>query len=96
MTATSTPAAAASPAAPATYAPGTCVRITTQVARQGQAYTSCVEGVVVKHESKPTGSWFAHGKNDKLWLDRLTIKKADGEVFVCNLDLLAHVEVLGQ
>lgn len=89
----------ASPAAPAStpvFAPGTRVRITTQVARQEKTYASTVEGTVVKHEQKPTGSWFAHGKNDRLWLDRLTVKKADGEVFVCNLDQLARVEVLGQ
>ncbi len=86
---------AAAPASPV-FAPGTRVRITTQMARQEQTLSSCVEGTVVSHRQKPTGSWFAHGKNDKLWLDRLTVQKADGELFVCNLDQLARVEVLGQ
>ncbi|MBI5763401.1 MAG: hypothetical protein HZA51_07745 [Planctomycetes bacterium] len=29
---------------------------------------------------QPTGSWFAHGKNDRLWLNRLRLLKDDGEV----------------
>ena len=38
------------------------------------------EGEVLSVESKPTGSWFAHGKGDKLWLTRLRIRKEDGEL----------------
>ena len=91
----STTSPTAVPASPV-FTPGTRVRITTQMARQEQTLSSSVEGTVVSHQQKPTGSWFAHGKNDKLWLDRLTVRKADGEMFVSNLDQLTRVEVLGQ
>jgi hypothetical protein len=56
--------------------------------------TSDVVGTVVEYEQKQTGSWYAHSKNDKLWLDRLLIKKDDGELTTLNLDDYSHVEVL--
>lgn len=96
---TATPAArsaavlAAAPAAKV-FAPGTRVRVTTQAPRQEGTFTSVIEGVVVGQAQKPTGSWFAHGKNDKLWLERLTVRKDDGELVVCNLDGLASVEAI--
>ena len=49
---------------------------------------------VVEYEQKQTGSWYAHSKNDKLWLDRLLIRKADGELTTLNLDDYSHVEIL--
>jgi hypothetical protein len=42
-----------------------------------------------------TGSWFAHGKDDKVWLDRIELRKDDGEMVVCNLDQFSEVEVVG-
>ncbi len=38
-----------------------------------------VAGTVVDWVVRPTGSWFAHGKHDKLWLKRLVLRKVDGE-----------------
>lgn len=75
-------------------APGTRVRITKQVARQGNALTSSVEGTVLKAEQRKTGSWFAHSKDDRLWLDRLEITKDDGEIYVCNVDAHTVIEVV--
>jgi len=34
----------------------------------------------------PTGSWFARGKDDRLWLKRLRLRKADGEVSLLVVD----------
>jgi len=34
----------------------------------------------------PTGSWFARGKDDRLWLKRLRLRKADGETTVLVVD----------
>jgi len=34
----------------------------------------------LEYSQQQTGSWFAHSKDDKLWLDRLLIRKADGEL----------------
>ena len=73
--------------------PGAKVKITQQIAGRTQAWTSDVRGTIVNFEQKPTGSWFAHAKGDKLWLDRLTISKADGELTTLNLDDYSHVEI---
>lgn len=74
--------------------PGTRVRIIKQVARQGQAFTSAIEGTVVKAEQRKTGSWFAHSKDDRLWLDRLEIHKDDGEIYICNVEPHTRIEIL--
>lgn len=74
--------------------PGMRVRVTKQVARQGEPITTEVVGVVVCHEQQKTGSWFAHSKDDKLWLDALEIVKDDGERYICNIDAHTRVDVL--
>jgi len=71
---------------------GQRVRVIQQIVQRDETWTQQVEGEVVKIEQKKTGSWYAHGKDDKLWLDRLTLKKSDGEIVVCNLDRFSHIE----
>ena len=56
--------------------------------------TTRVEGVVESFGQSKTGSWFAHSKDRKLWLDRVEIRKDDGEMVVCNLDQYTQVEPL--
>lgn len=75
------------------FAAGQKVVVTQQIAQREQTWTSRVEGEVVKFEQAKTGSWFAHAKGDRLWLDRLTLKKADGEIIVLNLDPYTRVEL---
>ena len=58
--------------------PGAKVKVTQQIAARHYSLTKEVVGDVVSYEQKQTGSWYAHSKNDKLWLDRLVLKKADG------------------
>ncbi len=53
-----------------------------------------VEGVVVLAEQQKTGSWFAHSEDKKLWMDRLELRKDDGELVMCNLDRYSRVEVV--
>lgn len=72
---------------------GARVKVTQQIAGRDYAWTSDVRGTVVEYQQKQTGSWFAHSKNDKLWLDRLTVKKDDGEITTLNLDEYSHVEI---
>jgi hypothetical protein len=74
--------------------PGTRVKVTQQIAARDYTWTSDVVGTVLGYEQKQTGSWFAHSKNDKLWLDRLLLKKDDGELITLNLDDYSHVELL--
>ena len=73
--------------------PGVRVKVTQQIAARDYARLADVRGTVVKYQQKQTGSWFAHSKNDKLWLDRLVIKKDDGEITTLNLDDYSHVEI---
>jgi hypothetical protein len=73
--------------------PGAQVRVTQQIAARGRTWTSEVDGTVLHYEQKQTGSWFAHSKNDKLWLDRLTLRKTDGEIVKLNLDEYSHIEI---
>lgn len=88
-------ASTAGPGAPPAFDPGTRVRVTQQVPRQargGGVISAIVTGTVVRYEQQPTGSWYAHGKNDKLWLDRLVLRKDDGEIVYLNLDQFSLVE----
>ena len=73
--------------------PGAKVKVTQQIAARDYSWSSDVRGTVVSYQQKQTGSWFAHAKNDKLWLDRLTLRKDDGELTTLNLDEYSHVEV---
>jgi hypothetical protein len=73
--------------------PGTRVRVTQQIAARHYALSSEVRGTVMAFEQKRTGSWYAHSKDDKLWLDRLLLKKDDGELITLNLDAFTRIQV---
>lgn len=77
------------------YTPGQRVRVTQQVPRLSGTLTTTIEGTVVKYEQQKTGSWFAHSKDHKLWLDRLQVRKDDGELVFLNLDQYSQVETVG-
>ena len=57
------------------YQPGQRVRVTQQVPRLerdgGGPMVSTVEGTVVAFGQQKTGSWYAHSRDHKLWMDRL-------------------------
>jgi len=72
---------------------GTQVKVTQQIAARDYTLANDIRGTIVGYEQKTTGSWFAHSKNDKLWLDRLTLRKADGELITLNLDNNTRVEI---
>ncbi len=74
--------------------PGTRVRVEQVIQRRAGAHSTVVEGEVLSHDMEPTGSWYAHGKKDKLWLIRLRIKKPDGEISVLNLDSNSKITIL--
>lgn len=81
---------------PDTFDVGQQVEVVQQIPHRDRVWATHVAGRVVCFEQRKTGSWFAHGKDDKLWLDRLTLRKDDGEIVVCILDPYTHVEVLGE
>lgn len=86
----------ARPLQPHEYRPGQRVRITQQIPRIKDTLSITVEGVVRRFGQQKTGSWFAHTKDNKVWLDRLEMVKDDGEVVVCNLDQYSRVELLDE
>jgi len=73
--------------------PGARVKVVQQIAARNYTWTTEVRGTVVEYAQKETGSWFAHSRDDKLWLDRLVIRKQDGEITTLILDDYSHVEV---
>lgn len=74
--------------------PGMKVKVTQQIPQRDTTWTDITEGTVVKYQQAKTGSWYAHAKDDKLWLDRLTLKAEDGEIIVLSLDANSVVEVI--
>lgn len=74
------------------YQAGQRVRVTQQIPK-GDAYlTTTFEGTVLRYAQEKTGSWYAHSKDKKLWLDRLELRMDDGELRVLNLDQYTRVE----
>ena len=75
-------------------APGRRVRVTQMIAGRAILWETRAEGEVISCEAEPTGSWYAHGKNDKLWLLRLRLRKPDGEITTLALDHNSRLELL--
>ena len=69
--------------------------VTQQIPQREEVWSTTARGTVVKLEQAKTGSWFAHAKDDRLWLDRLTIRTDDGEIVELILDRYTKIEVLG-
>ncbi len=74
--------------------PGQRVRVHQMIDRRARDWHCRVEGVVQAAEVSKTGSWYAHGKDDKLWLRRVRLVKDGGELTVLNLDRWSEVELL--
>ncbi|MEK6676242.1 MAG: hypothetical protein AABZ47_11395 [Planctomycetota bacterium] len=68
------------------FPPGTPVCVLQKVDMSTHPIEAETIGTVESWEDKPTGSWFAHGKNDRLWLKRLTLRKSDGELTMLSID----------
>jgi len=77
------------------FTPGTRVRVTQQMPQTHTVWSTRVEGTVVRWRQDRTGSWFAHGKDDKVWLDRLELRRDDGELVTLNLDQWSMIEPVG-
>jgi hypothetical protein len=75
-------------------APGRKVRVTQEITARHYSLATPVEGTIVRVERRPTGSWFAHGEADKLWLDRIVLQKADGEITTISLDQHSRITLL--
>lgn len=74
---------------------GAKVKVTQQIAARDYAWPTETSGTVVSYDRQPTGSWYAHSQDDRLWLDRLTLRKPDGEIITLNLDDYSRVQIEG-
>ncbi len=74
--------------------PGMRVRVTQQIPFGKGGTSASVEGEILRVGQQKTGSWFAHAAGDKLWLDRVELRKADGELAMINLDQYSRIESL--
>jgi hypothetical protein len=73
-------------------AAGTRVRVIQQMPQRDSTWSNTTVGTVCRFRQSKTGSWFAHAKDDQLWLDRLELRLDDGEIVVLNLDQYTVVE----
>ena len=76
------------------FQPGKRVRVIQQMPQRDRTWSNTVEGVITRYQQARTGSWFAHARNDKLWLDRLELRLDDGEIVILNLDQYSAIELL--
>jgi len=74
--------------------PGTRVRIVQAINSRADRWATEVEGEVLSHQRETTGSWFAHGKGGRLWLDRVRLRKDDGEITALNLAPQSQIIIL--
>lgn len=74
--------------------PGQRVRIRQEIDRREGNWSAEVVGTIIAVRPEKTGSWFAHGKDDKLWLNRVRLRKDDGELTTIAVDPFTRVEVL--
>ncbi len=65
---------------------GLRVRVVQKLRVQDTVWCAEVQGVVVAYRHESTGSWYAHGKDGKYWLNRLRLRKDDGELTALVLD----------
>lgn len=76
------------------YEVGQRVRVTQQIPRMSGSQVATVEGEIIAFGMSKTGSWYAHAKDHKLWLERLELRKDDGEIVTLNLDQYSRIDML--
>ncbi|MGE0479283.1 MAG: hypothetical protein AB7Q17_02305 [Phycisphaerae bacterium] len=74
--------------------PGQRIRIRQSIDRREGEWRLDVTGTIVQAELEPTGSWYAHSKDDKLWLTRIRLRKDNGELTTLTVDQHTEVELL--
>ena len=75
--------------------PGQRIRVFQEIHRREGDWDNAVEGEVLEVRPEKTGSWYTHGKDDKLWLNRIRLRKADGELTTLVIDPSTRYEVIG-
>jgi hypothetical protein len=70
------------------------VRVHQRIRRADLWQEFAVEGEVVALQRRPTGSWYVHGKAGRLWLNRIVLRKPDGEESELVIDEQTQIERL--
>jgi len=65
---------------------GERVRVVQTIRWRDACWHTELEGVVETVNHQPTGSWFVHGQDGRLWPRRIQIRKDDGELVDLVLD----------
>lgn len=73
---------------------GQRIRVTQEVDRREGNWRLAIEGVVESVKPEKTGSWYAHGKDDKFWLYRIRVRKHDGEISTLTVDQYSRIEIV--
>jgi len=74
--------------------PGQRIRVFQEIDRREGNWVHDLVGTVLSVRPEKTGSWHAHGKDDKLWLNRIRLRKEDGEIATVVVDQHTRLEVL--
>lgn len=74
--------------------PGSSVRVVQRIRTRTGAWDTQVEGEVLSCRPQPTASWYARCKYDRLWLQRMRLKRPDGEIIDLVLDEDSVITVL--
>ncbi len=65
---------------------GTPVLIVQRIHQTDPSWEARTAGVIDSWEEEPTGAWYARGRNGKLWISRLRLRKTDGELTTLTID----------
>jgi hypothetical protein len=74
------------------FPPGTQVRVRQVLHLRGKDAKTEINGTVEAWETLTTGSWHAHGKDGRLPLERLRLRKPDGELSLIVVDDSTWIE----
>ena len=72
--------------------PGQKLRVRQEIDRREGNWVREIVGVVQEVTMQPTGSWYAHSKDDKFWLARIMLRKDDGELSLLNVDRFTRID----
>ena len=70
---------------------GTPVLVVQRIHQTDSSWEARTAGVIDSWEEEPTGAWYAHGRNGKLWISRLRLRKADGELTMLTIDKQSRI-----
>ncbi len=74
--------------------PGRRIRVRQVIKRREGDWHRDIVGEVVRVDAQPTGSWYAHSKDDRYWLRRVRLRKDDGDITTLTLDQNTTIELL--